>query len=58
MKRTFAGYPLETSLDAPKDKIVAHPDVIAEIELAALKLSERVTIENATDELLHDIFNQ
>ena len=37
LKRTLAGIPLEVSADAPRDKIVIHPDLVANIERLALR---------------------
>ena len=33
---SIAGFPLVNSLDAPTDRVVAHPDVVAAIEDAIL----------------------
>ena len=46
---TICGLPVEFSSEAPKDKVVLHPEVAAHIEFAMLKLSKRVEVINAPE---------
>jgi hypothetical protein len=39
LKRTLAGIPLEVCKDAPSDRIVIHPDVVASVDRLAFKNS-------------------